>query len=153
MVENVAKKEMKSKKIYLIINFRNSSKSIRKCFLSLINQKYKNIFFVLFDHSSSDNSKQILIDLIKKYNIKNFKFLGGSSNRSLVQCRNLAVKFVLSKAKPDDFLAFCDSDDWWHPMWLKSLILKTAAKIAASVADLNKSELMLVARLSIEFKK
>ena len=36
---------------------------------------------------------------------------------------------------------------------IKSLILKTAAKIAASVADLNKSELMLVARLSLEFNK
>ncbi|SDS58110.1 hypothetical protein SAMN05216503_3515 [Polaribacter sp. KT25b] len=35
----------------------------------------------------------------------------------------------------------------------KSLIIQTATKIAASVADLNKSELMLVAKLSIEFKK
>lgn len=36
---------------------------------------------------------------------------------------------------------------------INSLIMKTASKIAASVADINKSELMLVARLSIELKK
>jgi hypothetical protein len=36
---------------------------------------------------------------------------------------------------------------------IKSLIIKTATKIAASVADLNKSELMLVAKLSLELKK
>ncbi|MGJ8744294.1 hypothetical protein [Polaribacter sp.] len=36
---------------------------------------------------------------------------------------------------------------------IKSLIIKTATKIAASVADINKSELMLVARLDIDLKK
>ncbi|MGJ8760078.1 MULTISPECIES: hypothetical protein [unclassified Polaribacter] len=36
---------------------------------------------------------------------------------------------------------------------IKSLIIKTATKIAASVADLNKSELRLVAKLSLELEK
>jgi hypothetical protein len=36
---------------------------------------------------------------------------------------------------------------------IRSLIIKTASKIASSVADINKSELMLVAKLSIELKK
>ncbi|MDN3618289.1 hypothetical protein QWY81_02330 [Polaribacter undariae] len=36
---------------------------------------------------------------------------------------------------------------------IKSLIIKTATKIAASVADLNKSELKLVAKLSLELEK
>ena len=114
----------KKSKVYLIINFKNSAKTLKKCFESLILQNYKNIYFVLFDHSSSDNSKQILISLIKSYNLRNYKFLHAHKNKSLVQCRNLAVKFVLSKAKENDFLAFCDSDDWWHPMWLRSLLLK-----------------------------
>ena len=93
----------KKSKVYLIINFRNSSKTLKKCFESLILQNYKNIYFVLFDHSSSDNSKQILINLIRKYEVKNFKFLYANKNKSLVQCRNLAVEFVLSKAKQIDF--------------------------------------------------
>ena len=111
-------------KVYLIINFRNSSKTLKKCFESLIKQNYKNIFFVLFNHSSSDNSPNILRSLIKNYNLKNYKFLKAPSNKSLVQCRNLAVQFVLSKAEENDFLAFCDSDDWWHPNWLNHLIKK-----------------------------
>jgi hypothetical protein len=36
---------------------------------------------------------------------------------------------------------------------IRSLIIKTASKIATSVADINKSELILVAKLSIELKK
>jgi hypothetical protein len=36
---------------------------------------------------------------------------------------------------------------------IRGLIIKTASKIATSVADINKSELMLVAKLSIELKK
>jgi hypothetical protein len=36
---------------------------------------------------------------------------------------------------------------------IRSLIIKTASKIATSVADINKSELMMVAKLSIELKK
>ncbi len=111
-------------KIYLIINFRNSQKTIKKCFESLIKQDYKNTHFILFDNSSSDKSKKILLSLIKNYNVKNYTFLGVSSEKSLVKCRNLAVQFVLRKAEKNDFLAFCDSDDWWHPMWLRSLISK-----------------------------
>lgn len=36
---------------------------------------------------------------------------------------------------------------------MKSLILKTASKIASSYSSENKSELMMLAKLSIEFKK
>ena len=114
----------KKNRVYLIINFRNSSKTLKKCFQSLIKQNYKDIYFVLFDHSSSDNSLYILRSLIKNYRLKNYKFLMASSSKSLVQCRNLAVQFVLSKAEENDFLAFCDSDDWWHPDWLNCLIKK-----------------------------
>lgn len=36
---------------------------------------------------------------------------------------------------------------------IKNLIIQTSAKIAASAADINKSELMLVAKLSLALKK
>lgn len=36
---------------------------------------------------------------------------------------------------------------------IKSLIIKTASKITASYSSQNKSELMMLAKLSIEFKK
>ena len=61
--------------------------------------------------------------------------------------------FSNSETCYNEFLEFKKEHPSLFTKKIKSLILETAAKIAASVADLNKSELMLVARLSIEFKK
>ena len=61
--------------------------------------------------------------------------------------------FSNSETCYNEFLEFKKEHPSLFTESIKSLILKTATKIAASVADLNKSELMLVARLSIEFKK
>jgi len=52
-----------------------------------------------------------------------------------------------------EFIEFKNDHPSLFTPTIKSLIIKTATKIAASVADLNKSELMLVAKLSIELKK
>ncbi|ARV15831.1 hypothetical protein [Polaribacter sp. SA4-12] len=61
--------------------------------------------------------------------------------------------FSNSETCYNEFLEFKNEHPSLFTKSIKSLILQTATKIAASVADLNKSELMLVARLSIEFKK
>lgn len=61
--------------------------------------------------------------------------------------------FSNSETCYNEFLEFKKEHPSLFTKNIKSLILKTAAKIAASVADLNKSELMLVAKLSIELKK
>ena len=61
--------------------------------------------------------------------------------------------FSNSETCYNEFLEFKNEHPSLFTEDIKSLILKTAAKIAASVADLNKSELMLVARLSLELKK
>jgi hypothetical protein len=60
--------------------------------------------------------------------------------------------FSNSETCYNEFLEFKKEHPSLFTKNIKSLILKTAAKIAASVADLNKSELILVARLSLEFK-
>lgn len=53
-------------KIYLIINFRNFQKTIKKCFESLIKQDYKNTHFILFDKTIS--IKIFLLKILKKLN-------------------------------------------------------------------------------------
>ena len=49
----------------------------------------------------------------------------------------------------NQFIEFKEEHPSLFTPTIKSLIIKTATKIAASVADINKSELMLVARLDI----
>lgn len=53
----------------------------------------------------------------------------------------------------NDFIAFKKNYETLFTTSLKKEILEIAGKIAASFANLNKSELMLLAKLSIEFKK
>ncbi|QVY64459.1 hypothetical protein [Polaribacter sp. Q13] len=61
--------------------------------------------------------------------------------------------FLNSETCYNEFIDFKKEHPSLFTKDINSLIMKTASKIAASVADINKSELMLVARLSIELKK
>ena len=61
--------------------------------------------------------------------------------------------FSDSKTCYTEFLDFKKEHPSLFTEAINSLILKTASKIASSVSGLNKSELMLVAKLSLELKK
>ena len=53
----------------------------------------------------------------------------------------------------DEFISFYKTHPDLFTKELKSLILKTANGVAHAFAKINKSELILLAKLSIEFKK
>ncbi len=53
----------------------------------------------------------------------------------------------------DDFIEYYQNHSYFFTSEIKALILETSGKIASSFAEKNKSELMLLAKLSIEFKK
>ncbi|WP_323789546.1 hypothetical protein [Psychroserpens sp.] len=53
----------------------------------------------------------------------------------------------------NSFIRFKKQNNALFSSKIKSLILKTAGKVAASFSNQNKSELMLLAKLNIEFKK
>ena len=61
--------------------------------------------------------------------------------------------FLNSETCYNEFIDFKKEHPSLFTEEIKSLIIKTATKIAASVADLNKSELKLVAKLSLELEK
>ncbi|PWG05977.1 hypothetical protein [Polaribacter aquimarinus] len=61
--------------------------------------------------------------------------------------------FSDSKTCYNEFLDFKNEHPSLFTKEINSLIIKTAGKIAASVANINKSELMLVAKLSLDLKK
>ena len=61
--------------------------------------------------------------------------------------------FLNSETCYNEFIDFKKEHPSLFTEEIKNLIIKTATKIAASVADLNKSELKLVAKLSLELEK
>ena len=98
-------------KISVIVNCHNGEKYLKKCILSIVNQKYKNFEIIFFDNFSSDNSKKIL-DQFKDERIKYFY---SEIKLSLYQARNEAVK-----KSSATFIAFLDVDDWWDENYLFS---------------------------------
>ncbi len=98
-------------KISVIVNCHNGEKYLKKCILSIVNQKYKNFEIIFFDNFSSDNSKKIL-DQFKDERIKYFY---SEIKLSLYQARNEAVK-----KSSGSLIAFLDVDDWWDENYLFS---------------------------------
>jgi len=52
-----------------------------------------------------------------------------------------------------EFIEYKKEHDYFFTKEIKALVLKTAGVIAASFSGVNKSELIMLANLSIEFKK
>ncbi|MEO1033550.1 MAG: hypothetical protein AAFX55_19340 [Bacteroidota bacterium] len=85
---------------------------------------------------------------------KHWSFIGESGMTQIkAQFNTLQKNGASADESFDKFIAFLHQNSHQFDDDLKSLILKTANEIAYAFAKINKSELNLMARLSIEFKK
>jgi glycosyltransferase involved in cell wall biosynthesis len=97
-------------KVSVVIPTYNRAKDIPRCLDSLIAQTFKNFEVIICDDGSIDNTVEIVdsympyLDIIYSHDI-NF---GGPARP-----RNRGIQ--LSRAP---YIAFLDSDDWWHPLKL-----------------------------------
>lgn len=92
-------------KISIIVPIYNSSKYLRKCLDSIINQTYKDLEIILIDDNSSDDSYNICLEYKKKDN--RIKLIKNKTNKGVSVTRNIALKNVKS-----NYLTFIDSDDY-----------------------------------------
>ena len=89
--------------VSVIVPTRNSGMTIKKTITSILKQDYKNIEIIVVDDGSTDNTLEIL----KEFSNKIFlvlldkKVLAG-------EARNEGIK-----KSNGNFIAFCDSDDFW----------------------------------------
>jgi teichuronic acid biosynthesis glycosyltransferase TuaG len=104
--------------IDIIIPVYNSEKYIQKTIMSVLNQTYKYWRLIIIDDGSTDNTRQILYKLYKKYrNKKKIIILKNDVNKGQALCRNLGLKLSTSK-----LVSFLDSDDFWDKNKLKNQI-------------------------------
>ena len=95
--------------VTVIITMYNSSKTIEKCILSIINQTHKNIEIIVVDDCSKDNSIILIEQIMSKYN--NIKLIKNKENFGTYYCKNIALKQMSLNTK---YIAFQDSDDYSH---------------------------------------
>ena len=101
--------------VQIVTPVYNSSKTLKKCLDSLLNQTFKAWQVILVDDASKDNS----LEVIKEYALKDkrIKFIALEKNGGSSNARNQALKIIDA-----EYVAFLDSDDYWEPQMLERMI-------------------------------
>lgn len=91
-------------KISIIIPVYNSSKNLKRCIESILNQTYPSIELIIVDDGSNDGSDQICDEYDEKYeNVKVFH----KKNGGVSMARNTGLEHSSGK-----YIGFVDSDDF-----------------------------------------
>ena len=93
-------------KISFVIPAYNVENYIHKTIYSLISQSNQNFETVIVDDGSTDKTNAIVADLIREYNLQNFKLIR-QENKGVSAARNRG----LSEAT-GDYILFLDGDDY-----------------------------------------
>lgn len=89
-------------KISIITVSYNSAKTIEQTILSVINQSYKNIEYIIIDGGSTDGT----VDIIKKYADK-IAYWVSESDEGIYHAMNKGIDIASG-----DYIYFLGSDDW-----------------------------------------
>ena len=92
------------KKVSVIIPIYNSSKHIKECLESVVNQTYKNIEIIVVDDKSTDNS----VEIVKNIKDDRIKIIAQKQNIGAAMTRNRGIDEALG-----EYICFLDSDDYW----------------------------------------
>lgn len=97
---------MMNEMVSVIIPCFNGGDYIRECINSVQNQSYNEVEIIVIDNNSSDNSKEIILEMASLDNriIYLFCFTPGASH-----ARNLGIKHAKGR-----YIAFLDCDDTWE---------------------------------------
>jgi len=99
-------------KVSVITPLYNAKRYIEKAINSILNQTYKDLESIVIDDGSTDGSGELVKD----------KF--GDKVRYIYQ-ENRGAAAAVNKGislSQGDYIAFCDSDDWWLPNKLEKQI-------------------------------
>ncbi len=90
----------------IIPNF-NKGKYIERCLLSVINQSDPPSEIIVVDDFSTDNSREIIAEMAKRYTLISPVFL--DANGGVSNARNIGIKSCTTM-----YLTFMDSDDYYY---------------------------------------
>ncbi|TCK64822.1 tellurite resistance protein TerB [Winogradskyella wandonensis] len=117
-----------------------------------LSQKLGCLFYAIANADGKLSNEEY--DRFISFTKKKWKHLGAEDYKYMKDAFN---ELKASNANPNDcysdFVEYLKHNPSLFSEELKRLILKTANKIAYSFAGINKSELIMLAKLSLEFKK
>ena len=96
--------EYNKPKISMIVPVYNTSKFLKQCLDSIINQTYKNLEIILVNDGSTDNSLEILEEYSKS---DDMVMIINKNNGGLSSARNAGIRIATG-----EYILNVDSDDW-----------------------------------------
>lgn len=91
----------------------NTAKYISETIQSVLDQTYTNWEMIIVDDASTDDTDMI----VASFNDDRIRYFKHKINMGAAVCRNEAIKAAKGR-----FIAFLDSDDYWHPEKLEKQI-------------------------------
>ncbi len=110
-------------KISIIVPIYNVEKYLSRCIESLLNQTYRNLEIILVDDGSIDLSTEIMKEYCKKDERVKVFFQAGNMGVSAARNRGL-------DEATGEWIAFCDSDDWYLEDFAEKMIMCAKEKEA-----------------------
>ena len=121
---------MNNPKFSIVIPVYNAEKYLDQCLGSLVNQTLNDIEIICVDDCSTDNSKKVINDFIKKD--KRIKYFALSENSGSGHARNIGME----KAQ-GEYISFVDSDDHIIDNEVYEKIYKYGSKNDADIISSN----------------
>lgn len=109
-------------KITVAVPCYNQEDRISTCLKSIVSQDYNDLEILIIDDHSTDQSVNVVYNLIKENPEREFHFIVNETNLGLCSVRNLAINEASG-----DSLFFVDGDDTIEPGTL-SLLYKRMVK-------------------------
>lgn len=106
---------MEKEKVSIIVPMYNAEKFIGKTIESVLSQTYENWEMLIMNDVSTDNSLAVASEFVKKD--KRIKIVNTEKNVGVVKGRNFLIELASGK-----YIAFLDSDDYWHSEKLEKQI-------------------------------
>ncbi|MDH3380504.1 MAG: glycosyltransferase [Gammaproteobacteria bacterium] len=115
--------------VTVITVVRNSESTIEQCMLSVLEQTYDNIEYIIIDGGSSDGTPTLL----RRY-VDNIDYVVSQKDRGIYYAMNKGLSLATG-----DYILFLNSDDWYTPDAVSKLInsaLKTGVDVTHADAML-----------------
>lgn len=114
--------------ISIIVPTYNSSVFLPNLRESLLNQTYLNWQCIFIDNASTDGTKEIILSYCAEDS--RFSYISKPHDSNPTHSRNLGIL-----ASVGEYIAFCDSDDFWHPQKLMAQMMVMKSDIAFVFTD------------------
>lgn len=102
--------------VTIVIPCYNVAKYIKRCIDSLVDQSFQKFKVILVDDKSTDDTYQYLLQLQATSGL-DIMVLQNSCNSGPAVSRNKGILEADTK-----YITFCDSDDWYEPDYLKTMV-------------------------------